>query len=211
MADDATTDQIRRAYRGLVRRYHPDRLGDRAADPRSRAEAEVWIRELNAAWDVLGDPERRARYDQTITVARPRTPYSPFPPGTEPEPPGGFAEWHADTDQRRREARAVHRPSVPARPFRVRLLFGFGLIVLAGIMLIVLLTGTSEDPAAPGSLQNRCVRVDAGPRTTVVPCDEPNDGQVVGRAGVPEDCPEGTTARRLAPGDIQVACLDSSG
>ena len=53
---EATVGDIKRAYRRLARRYHPDiNPGDRAAAARFRQIAE--------AYETLSDPERRRRYD----------------------------------------------------------------------------------------------------------------------------------------------------
>lgn len=52
----ASADEIRRAYRKLARKYHPD--VSKAAD------AEPRMKEINEANAVLSDPERRAAYDQ---------------------------------------------------------------------------------------------------------------------------------------------------
>ncbi len=52
----STRDVLRAAYRRLARQLHPDRNPDPAAAARFRAVAE--------AWAVLGDPERRSRYDR---------------------------------------------------------------------------------------------------------------------------------------------------
>lgn len=52
----ASVDEIRRAYRKLARRYHPDV----SKDP----EAEERFKEVSAAYDVLSDPEKRERYDR---------------------------------------------------------------------------------------------------------------------------------------------------
>jgi len=52
----ATQDEIKRAYKKLARKYHPD--VSKAAD------AEVRFKELNEAYQVLKDPEKRAAYDQ---------------------------------------------------------------------------------------------------------------------------------------------------
>jgi len=56
---DAAQDEIKRAYRKLVRKYHPDvNTGPDAA------EAEVKFKEVGEAYEVLQDPEKRAAYDQ---------------------------------------------------------------------------------------------------------------------------------------------------
>jgi molecular chaperone DnaJ len=53
----ATDEEIKKAYRKLARQYHPDRNpGD--------AEAEEKFKEISAAYDVLGDPEKRKEYDE---------------------------------------------------------------------------------------------------------------------------------------------------
>jgi hypothetical protein len=61
---DATADDVRRAYLRLAREHHPDR---HAASPGNVVEAERRMREVNAAWAVLGDPGRRAEYDRRST------------------------------------------------------------------------------------------------------------------------------------------------
>jgi len=53
---DATQDEIKRAYRMLARKYHPDVSED--------ANAEERFKELGEAYEVLKDPEKRAAYDQ---------------------------------------------------------------------------------------------------------------------------------------------------
>lgn len=53
----ATDAEIKKAYRSLARRYHPD------ANP-DDAEAEARFKEVANAYEVLGDPDRRARYDR---------------------------------------------------------------------------------------------------------------------------------------------------
>jgi len=56
VARDATQDDIKRAYRRLARKYHPD-----VSDVE---DAETQFKELGEAYEVLKDPEKRAAYDQ---------------------------------------------------------------------------------------------------------------------------------------------------
>ena len=53
---DASQDVLQAAYRALARRLHPDHSTDPAAGAK--------MAQLNAAWETLGDPERRAAYDR---------------------------------------------------------------------------------------------------------------------------------------------------
>ena len=67
----ADPDVIQAAYRVLARKRHPDLVGD-----------EQGMKALNAAWEILGDAELRARYDRergeaAAQVARPRTGTAP--------------------------------------------------------------------------------------------------------------------------------------
>src|SRR2546421_4359391 len=52
----ATADEIKKAYRKLARKYHPDRNPD-------DKQAESRFKEISQAYDVLGDPEKRKQYD----------------------------------------------------------------------------------------------------------------------------------------------------
>jgi curved DNA-binding protein len=54
---NATEKEIKRAYRKLARKFHPDvNPGDKAAEEK--------FKEINEAHEVLGDPEKRSKYDQ---------------------------------------------------------------------------------------------------------------------------------------------------
>ena len=53
---DASQDEIKRAYRKLARKYHPD--------VSKESNAEIHFKEVGEAYEVLKDPEKRAAYDQ---------------------------------------------------------------------------------------------------------------------------------------------------
>lgn len=57
---EAEPEVIAAAYRALAKKYHPDRDPSRTAVRRMQA--------INEAWEVLGDPERRRRYDEAQAV-----------------------------------------------------------------------------------------------------------------------------------------------
>jgi curved DNA-binding protein CbpA len=54
---EAETEVIKAAYRRLARKYHPDLAGDTAAEARMAA--------INAAWELIGEPEARAAFDRS--------------------------------------------------------------------------------------------------------------------------------------------------
>lgn len=56
VACGATEEEIKSAYRKMAKKYHPD------AHPGNR-ECEQKFREINEAYDTLGDPEKRKKYD----------------------------------------------------------------------------------------------------------------------------------------------------
>lgn len=57
VSKDASSDQIKSAFRKLARQYHPDVNPD-------NPQAEEKFKELSSAYAILSDPERRARFDQ---------------------------------------------------------------------------------------------------------------------------------------------------
>ena len=56
VSPDASAADIKKAYRKLAKRYHPDSTGgDKAKETR--------FKEISTAYDIVGDPDKRARYD----------------------------------------------------------------------------------------------------------------------------------------------------
>jgi curved DNA-binding protein CbpA len=94
----ATQDQITNAYRRQVRTLHPDvRTTSQPARPRSDEQ----LRRVLAAYSLLRDPERRARYDRAA-MRRPTAPRAP-----------------AETTNTRNTAATVRIPGLTVE-FRVR-------------------------------------------------------------------------------------------
>jgi len=56
VSENASTDEIKKAYRKLARKYHPDINKDESAIEK--------FKEINAAYEVLSDSEKKAQYDQ---------------------------------------------------------------------------------------------------------------------------------------------------
>src|SRR2546427_543724 len=94
VAETATTDEIKKAFRRLAKQHHPDR------NPNNPQAAERF-KEINEAHDVLSDAEKRKKYDQLRR-------YGAF------AGPGGFGRGRA------RQTTRVGRPKTGARSGSVR-------------------------------------------------------------------------------------------
>jgi len=57
VSSKATPDEIKKAYRTLALKYHPDKA-------RGNKTAEEKFKEINEANEVLSDPEKRKKYDR---------------------------------------------------------------------------------------------------------------------------------------------------
>src|SRR2546421_7422801 len=87
----ATDDEIRKAFRKLARQYHPDVAKDKKV-------AEEKFKEINEAYEVLGDPEKRKKYDELGASWKQGAEFRPPPgwdqrawrPGAGGQPSGDF-------------------------------------------------------------------------------------------------------------------------
>lgn len=90
LAPDATAAEVGRAYRREVRRHHPDTAGPEVGEDARRRG----LRRVQAAYDLLRDPRRRADYDRlhpgspraAPPPSRPRVTVTVTPAGSR-EPP----------------------------------------------------------------------------------------------------------------------------
>ncbi|CAB4128119.1 DnaJ domain [uncultured Caudovirales phage] len=109
----ATKAEIGKAYRSMVRQYHPDAPGGGNVDKMS---------EVNAAYGVLNHPEKRASYDKEIGVGSKPAAASTTPSGPPPKPsakPQGAKPAAAPTAKpttRPSSPRPTTRPTTPSRP-----------------------------------------------------------------------------------------------
>ena len=82
----ASESEIKHAYRKLALQFHPDK--------NSSLEAESIFKEVNEAYEVLGDSERKFAYDQLLRGVSPAAPTATRPhrdPGYRPRPPGSYS------------------------------------------------------------------------------------------------------------------------
>src|SRR6188472_719841 len=79
---NATHDEIKKAYRKLAQQHHPDANA-------GNAEAEERFKEISAAYDVLGDEEKRKSYDQVREMGASGYGAGGFPGGGFPGGAGG--------------------------------------------------------------------------------------------------------------------------
>jgi DnaJ-class molecular chaperone len=101
VARNASDEDIRRAYRKLAKELHPD------LNPANRASAEERFKKVSAAYDIIGDPEKRRQYDrgEIDAAGEPRRGFhrthaggGPFGgrAGAHPAEEGGFGDIFSD-------------------------------------------------------------------------------------------------------------------
>ncbi len=162
VSQSATQDEIRTTYRQLVLRYHPDVSNE--------PDAEERFKEINEAYSMLSDPEKRKVYDiflamvtggiagftpnQTSATSRagPRAP-RPSQSYTYPTPPPGPDNYTTQpspsprpSDTRRPTTRQNRRTSRPFPPTWAMLLILLGFLIVAAVGASALLSLQRSQP-----------------------------------------------------------------
>lgn len=178
---NASRDQIRNAYRELARQHHPDAKGESSA---------AAMAQINEAWRVLSDPDRRALYDAQIrradaSTAMPGKPWM-MRPTVEPEPV--------------EEPDEIVLARFPWRFMLVLATLGIGFVLVNAALT------KPSDPPAPDNLivAGSCVDIAGNGDAVETPCDGTYDGLVVSFRGEETICPQGTEEHRDRQGLGQV-------
>ena len=119
----ASEDDIQRAHRKLVRKYHPDANPE---DPR----AEERFKEIQQAYEVLSDDNRRREYDKTLHTSSTEALARPDPRGAGAKPRGGAA--HGTTERADRDRGPM---------FKLGYLLGIVLVALVIALPILFILG----------------------------------------------------------------------
>ena len=152
----ASEDEIKKAYRKLARKYHPDKNpGDK--------EAEEKFKEISAAYDILGDPEKRKEYDEgSVFAGFGSGGQAPFGTG-----PGGFGGFDfgdiLGSVFNRGGARGAQGQQVRGRDLETEVALSFDQAI-AGTQISVTVPKQSRcatcrgSGAKPGTSPSRCPR-----------------------------------------------------
>jgi hypothetical protein len=226
VSQSASLQEIRRAHRQLARVLHPDRLAE--ASPAERSLAERRMREVNAAWTVLSDADRRSAYDRTLHAARVGGAARPSgaAPGaasgsaagpSAPRPAGATSAqraWEFDAEYDR--AAELDPDEEPLSAWHFWLLRRgpviAALVLAVGIFVFTAYASTGgeggDDDLGPTTTEMAspyCVRVVEGRNAVPVDCRGPNNGRLVTQVDKPLDCPAGTKYVVIAS---EVHCVD---
>jgi len=206
--EDATEDDVRRAYYRAARQIHPDVNPDRGATDA--------MRRLNQAWAVLGDPEARRSYDRQRQMAAP-APLSAAPT-THYEPV--VAERFT-----RPPAHALGRLLRPSALILTVLLVIFVVTAYAGPRSNDRSPATTPVPSTAGDeassplgtvpagygtgLLDECIRTLPG-YDAITPCSQHNDGMVVAEVDSMSACPAETRPYHMTA-RARIVCLLPAG
>ena len=173
----ASDDALHHAYRVRARALHPDRHAGASIEARRAADEQM--RELNAAWRVLSDPERRRDYDRTLA------------PLSSPRPPVDA------TRVAERDDVAYESPGVLRLARVIPLAVLLTLLAIIFVFTAIALQSPDDDPTGPLATGAKadaevgdCVRLRGGHVDDTVACGAENDGEVVRVIDHDESCPD---------------------
>jgi len=145
---EATTAQVRAAFRRLARTHHPDTSTSGSAES---------LAPINEAWRVLGDPVLRREYDRSLAAAASQA------------PPSGDREWAPDP--------VLEQPPESTFPLRFLIalaIVGIGFVVIGVFTYQPSRPGPPDNVLTVGS----CVVLEENGDATEVNCDGDHDGVV---------------------------------
>ena len=211
---DASHKQIQAAYYTAARKWHPDRYIDRPA--RDAEKAELAMRQVNRAWEVLGSVSDRKAYDAELVGKQPSSAKksdSVHSRVTRVDPTLVDRDrLQAKRVAQQEEVSANHSSILRAVPF----------VVVIGALLAVFVfsayannQGTSPEttfdgPSLGAGIEvGSCVDVLSGPSLIARKCTATADGRVLGSRYVNAgECPVQTT-QEVTMRNGHVACLGS--
>jgi DnaJ domain len=183
VATDATHAEVRDAFRRAARGAHPDRDGGSAEQ----------MGQVSEAWSVLGDADRRRRYDAELVAAARSEAESPSAPARSTTPDAAFGQVASDAYG-------------PAR-FPWRFMAG---MAVAGIALVVvghLLSNPSPPPVPDGILRpGDCVVISEVLDADEVSCSDSHDAVVTVLVPIDQVCPAESEPFRDRQG-LGTACV----
>jgi hypothetical protein len=187
---DASTSTIRAAYRRAAREHHPDRAGERSS---------ARMAEINRAWQVLGDPERRRDYDlglrePTFTPSSGSAASSAAPHSASSAP---FVEPSYNP-----LARYQDPPRIPWRFMGVMAVLGSAFVILGVATVGTPRPKTVDNILRPGD----CVVIQPNGDAAERLCTEPHDGVVTLFLATDTVCPGGDEPHRDQQG-LGTACV----
>ena len=177
---DASTAEIRAAFRRLARAHHPDTSTSGSADS---------LAPINDAWRVLGDPAARRAYDRMLDAEAASS---------------EAAEHYASTST---SMPIPMSTQMPPSSFPWRFLLGLAVVGI-GVVLLGVFTYQPPKPGPPDNVlePGSCVVIEDNGDATEVNCDTDHDGVVESLLGAEELCPPPLEPHRDRQG-LGVVCI----
>ncbi len=202
--------EIRRAYHDQARKWHPDRFQERSAADAERAEASM--REVNEAWRVLGDEQRRQAYDRSLAgpVDNPRPGVQTSADGITRIDPRLLDPEFLAARRRSQVEQVDYKNSWMLRALPMVAFIG----LVAGIIVFTAYARTPGTAITTTTFRGPDIGIDPGacvrrlPDSGLLPlpCDGNEDGVLIAVTLPGVACPEGTTLSQPVR-DGMTACL----